>query len=112
MGGSLSSKEKLQKYLFEKSLLIKSNEFPLIITFEELLNIIKNIPDNGLLKILNDNKSIISKILSNVDKFIKITIANINSDFRSVMKLIISIIMTLFWCYIIKLKSKAIKLIK
>ena len=80
MDNSLSYKENLQKELFEKPLLNKSNEFPLIITFEELLNIIKKIPDNDLLKFLCYHRSIISKILFNEDKSIKITIANINSE--------------------------------
>ena len=80
MDNSLSPKENLQINLFEKPLLNKSNEFPLIITFEELLNIIKKIPDNDLLKFLCYHKSVFSKILSNVDESIKITIANINSE--------------------------------
>ena len=80
MDNSLSPKENLQKKLFEKPSLNKSNEFPLIITFEELLNVIKKIPDNDRLKFLCHNKSIFSKILSNVDESIKITIANINSE--------------------------------
>ena len=80
MDNSLLFKEKLLIQLLEK---LSGIKIPLIINFAELSNLIKKISEKVLLKILCHYKSSISKILFNEDKFIKISIANINSDLSS-----------------------------
>ena len=76
MDNSESPKEKSQKKIIGNEILPKSN-------FAESSNLKKKISENDLLKLLYLNKSNISIILFNEDKFIKISIANINSDLSS-----------------------------
>ena len=80
MDNSLLFKEKLLIQLLEK---LSGIKIPLISDFAELSNLIKKISEKVLLKISYHYKSSISKILFNEDKFIKISIANINSDLSS-----------------------------